>query len=125
MGKRLAIVAILVFVLGFEVGYAVFASIPSWENARFTIKVAGPVGTEFEGFCTHEVKYLTGSRTEVTPLQGKITADKNAFEFDILETEFSGNINSTTPGENITVTYVRDGVEGFNHEGTAFYFGGN
>jgi hypothetical protein len=125
MKARLAIVAILVFVLGFEVGYAVFASIPSWENAKFTIKVTGSEGTEFEGFCRHEVKYIIGSRTEVTPLQGKITADKNTFEFDIPETEISGNITSTTPGRNITVIYVRDGIEGFNDEGTAFYFSSN
>ena len=123
MGKRLAIVVL--FVLWGVFAGLVCPYIRSPVNATFTIQVTGPEGAEFEGLCTHEVKYLIGSRTEVTPLQGKITADQNTFEFDILETEFSGNINSTTPGKNITVTYVRDGVEGFNHEGTAFYFGGN
>jgi hypothetical protein len=122
MKIRLAIVAILVFVLAFEVGYAVFSAIPSWENAKFTIQITGPEGTEFEGFCTHEVKYIIGTRTQVTPLQGKITADKNIFEFDILETKFSGNITCTTPGKNITVTYLINGIEVFNGEGTAFLF---
>jgi hypothetical protein len=123
MGKRLAIVVLLVLV-GVLVGL-VCPYIRSPVNAEFTIKVTGPEGTEFEGFCTHEVKYLIGSQIEVTHLQGKITADKSTFEFDIPETEISGNITSTTPGKNITVIYVRDGIEGYPHEGTAFYFGGN
>jgi hypothetical protein len=122
MGKRLAIVVLLVLV-GVLV-YLVSPYIRSPVNAEFTIKVTGPEGAEFEGFVMHEVKYLRGSRTEVTPLQGKITADKNTFEFNILETEFSGNITSTTPGKNITVTYVRDGIDGGPLEGTAFYFSG-
>ena len=123
MGKRLAIVVLLVLV-GVLVGL-VCPYIRSPVNAEFTIKVTGPEGTEFEGFCTHEVKYLIGSRTEVTHLQGKITADKNTFEFDIPETEISGNITSKTPGKNITVTYLRNGIAGFTHEGTAFGFSSN
>jgi hypothetical protein len=123
MKKGLAVVAFLVLV-GILVGLAVGPRIRSWENAEFTVKVISAEGTEFEGFCTHEVKYLIGSRTEVTHLQGKITADKNTFEFDIPETGFSGNITCKTPGKNITVTYG-DGIGGYPHEGTAFYFGGN
>ena len=123
MRKRLAIVVLLVLVGGL-VGLAVCPGIRSPVNAKFTIKVTGSEGTEFEGFCTHEVKYIIGSRTEVTPLQGKITVDKNTFEFGILETGFSGNITCKTPGKNITVTYG-DGIGGYSREGTAFYFGGN
>jgi len=123
MGKRLAIVVLLVLV-GVLV-WLVCPYIRSPVNAEFTIKVTGPEGTEFEGFCTHEVKYLIGSRTEVTHLQGRITADKNTFEFDIPETEIPGNITSKTPGKNITVTYLRNGIAGFAHEGTAFGFSSN
>jgi hypothetical protein len=123
MGKRLAIVVLLVLV-GVLV-WLVCPYIRSPVNAEFTIIVTGPEGTEFEGFCTHEVKYLIGSRTEVTHLQGKITADKSTFEFAILETELSGNLTSTTPGKNITVTYVIDGIEGYPHEGMGFYFSSN
>ena len=120
MGKRLAIIVVLVLV-GL-LAWLVCPYIRSPVNAEFTIIVTGPEGTEFEGLCTHEVKYIIGSRTEVTPLQGKITADKNTFEFDMLGVEFSGNLTSTTPGKNITVTYVIDGIEGYPHEGTGFYF---
>jgi len=118
MGRRLAIVVLLVLV-GVLV-WLVCPYIRSPVNAEFTVTVTGPEGTEFEGFCTHEVKYLIGSRTEVTPLQGRITADKNTFEFDIPEIEISGNITSKTPGKNITVTYVINGIEGYPHEGTGF-----
>jgi len=123
MGKRLAIVVL--FVLWGVFAGLVCPYIRSPVNATFTIQVTGPEGAEFEGFCTHEVKYLIGSRTEVTPLQGKITADQNTFEFDIPEIEISGDINSTTPGKNITVTYLRNGIAGFAHEGTAFGFSSN
>jgi len=123
MGKRLAIVVL--FVLWGVFAGLVCPYIRSPVNATFTIQVTGPEGAEFEGLCTHEVKYLIGSRTEVTPLQGKITADQNTFEFDIPEIEISGDINSTTPGKNITVTYLRNGIAGFTHEGTAFGFSSN
>jgi len=123
MGKRLAIVVL--FVLWGVFAGLVCPYIRSPVNATFTIQVTGPEGAEFEGLCTHEVKYLIGSRTEVTPLQGKITADQNTFEFDIPEIEISGDINSTTPGKNITVTYLRNGIAGFAHEGTAFGFSSN
>ena len=123
MGKRLAIVVL--FVLWGVFAGLVCPYIRSPVNATFTIQVTGPEGAEFEGLCTHEVKYLIGSRTEVTPLQGKITADQNTFEFDIPEIEISGDINSTTPGKNITVTYLRNSIAGFTHEGTAFGFSSN
>jgi hypothetical protein len=120
MGKRLAIIVLLVLV-GVLV-WLVCPYIRSPVNAELTIIATGSEGTEFEGLCTHEVKYIIGSRTEVTPLQGKITADKNTFEFDMLEIEFSGNITCTTPGTNITVIKMINGVEVFNGEGKGFLF---
>jgi hypothetical protein len=122
MGKRLAIVVLLVLV-GVLV-YLVCPYIRSPVNAEFTIKITGSEGTEFEGFVTHEVKYLIGSRTEVTHLQGKITANQNTFEFNIPETQYSGNITCKTLGKNITVIYAHDGIEGPPLEGTAYYFSG-
>jgi hypothetical protein len=119
MGKRLAIVVLLVLV-GVLV-YLVCPYIRSWENKELIVKVTGTEGTEFEGSCTHEVKYLIGSRTEVTNLQGVMTADKNTFEFVILGTEISSRITCKTPGKNITVIYVIDGIEGASEEGTEFY----
>jgi len=117
MKARLAIVAILVFVLGALVGYAVFSSIVSWENTKFTYEVDGTKGAEFGAFFTHEVKYIIGSRTEETNIQGEIT-DK-IFEFDIVGTKISGNITCKTPGKNITVTVLFAGMEN-SFERTAY-----
>jgi len=121
MNRRLAIVAFLVLVI-LVAGLILLVDIRSPVNREFIVKVTGTVGTEFEGFCTHEVKYLRGSRTEVTDIQGIIPADKNTFVFVIPGTEFSGKITSKTPGKLITVTYVIDGIEGPSHEGAEFYF---
>ena len=118
MKKKLLIVAFLVLVAG----VVLCPDIRSPENTQYIIKVTGTEGTEFEGFCTHEVKYLIGSRTEATDLQGKMTADKNTFEFVILGTEISGEITCKTPGKLITVTKVIDGIEYAGLEGKEFYF---
>jgi len=123
MNARLAITVILVFVLSVLVGHAVFASIPSWENAKFTYEVDGTEGTEFEAFFTHEVKYIIGSRTEETDIQGEIK--KNIFIFDIVGTKISGNITCKTPGKNITVTVLYDGLRPTSYEGTAYYMSAN
>ena len=121
MNKRLAIFALLALVI-LVAGLAVSADIRSWENAEFTVKVIGAEGTEFEGFCTHEVKYVRGSRTEATDLQGEMTADKNTFEFVILGIEISCSINNKTPGESITVILLKDGTEVNRVEGTGYDF---
>ncbi len=110
MKKRLAIVAFLVLV-GVLVGLAVCPGIRSWKNAEFTVKVIGPEGTGFEGFCTHEVKYVMGSRTEETDMQGEMTVDKNTFEFVIPGIEISCVIWNKTPGNSITVILLKDGTE--------------
>jgi hypothetical protein len=110
MKERLAIVALVVLVI-LVAGLAVSADIRSWENAEFTVKVIGAEGTEFEGFCTHEVKYVIGSRTEATDLQGEMTADKNTFEFVIPGIEISCVIWNKTPGNSITVILLKDGTE--------------
>ena len=120
MKARLAIVGILVFALGLLVGYGVFSSIPSWENAKFTFEVNGTEGTEFEAFFTQEVKYIIGSRIAETDIQGEIT-DKG-FRFDIVGTKMSGNIASNTPSRNITVTMLFPYLSPQSLEGTAFYF---
>jgi NifB/MoaA-like Fe-S oxidoreductase len=120
MKTRLLIVAFLVLVAG----VVLCPDIRSWENAEYTIKITGTEGTEFEGFCTHEVKYLIGSRTEATDLQGRMTADKNTFEFVIPGTEISYRITCKTLGKLITVTTVIDGIETEGLEGREFYFSG-
>jgi hypothetical protein len=89
-------------------------------NAAFAVKVVGTEGTEFEGFCTHEVKYLIGSRTEATDMQGKMTADKNAFEFIVPGIEISCVINNKTPGNPITVILLKDGTEVNRVEGAEY-----
>jgi hypothetical protein len=107
MKKIFLIVAFLVLV----VGVVLCPDIRSWENAEFTVKVIGTEGTEFEGFCTHEVKYLIGSRTEATDMQGEMTADKNNFEFVIPGIEISCVIMNKTPGKLITIILLKDGTE--------------
>jgi len=120
MRKRLAIVVLLVLV-GVLVGL-VCPYIRSPVNAEFTIKVTGPEGTEFEGFCTHEVKYVIGSRTEATDLQGEMTADKNTFEFAVPGIEISCVIRNKTPGKSIAVILLKDGTEVNRVEGTEYDF---
>jgi len=117
----LLIVAFLVL----AAGVVLCPDIRSPENTEYTIKITGTEGTEFEGFCTHEVKYLIGSRTEATDLQGVMTADKNAFEFVISGTEIDYRITCKTPGKLITVTTVINGIEYEGDEGLEgreFYF---
>jgi len=121
MKKGLAIVAFLALV-GLLVGLAVSPGIRSWENAEFTIKVTGSEGTESEGFCTHEVKYIIGSRTEATDLQGEMTADKNTFEFAVPGIEISCVIRNKTPGKSIAVILLKDGTEVNRVEGTEYDF---
>jgi hypothetical protein len=120
MKKRLLIVAFLVLVAG----VVLCPDIKSWENREYIIKVTGTEGTEFEGFFTHDVKYLIGSRKEVTDLQGVMTADKNTFEFIIPGTEFSYRITCKTPDKLITFTLVIDGWETASLEGREFYGSG-
>ena len=119
MKKRLLIVAFRCVLVA---GVVLCPDIRSPENTEFIVKVIGTEGTEFEGFCTHEVKYLIGSRTEATDLQGKMTADKNTFEFVILGIEISCSINNKTPGESITVILLKDGTEVNRVEGTGYDF---
>lgn len=121
MGKRLAIVVLLVLA-GLLVGLAISPRIRSWENAEFTIKVIGTEGTEFEGFCTHEVKYVIGSRTEATDLKGEMTADKNTFEFAVPGIEISCVIRNKTPGKSIAVILLKDGIGVNRVEGTEYDF---
>ena len=121
MNKRLLIVALLVLV-GLSVSIAVCPGVRSPENAEFIVKVIGPEGTDFEGFCTHEVKYLIGSRTEATDLQGEMTADKNTFEFAIPGIEISCRITNKTPDKSITVILLKDGTEVNRFAGAEYNF---
>jgi hypothetical protein len=121
MKKRLAIFAFLALV-SLVVVLAVCPGIRSWENAEFSIKVIGTEGTGFEGFCTHEVKYVMGSRTEETDIQGEMTADKNTFEFVIPGIEISCKITNKTPGKLITVILLKDGTEVKRVEGAEYDF---
>jgi hypothetical protein len=116
MKKGLLIVAFLVLVAG----VVLCPDIKSPVNAEYIIKVIGTEGTEFEGFCTHEVKYLIGSRTEATDMQGKMTADKNTFEFIVPGIEISCVINNETPGNPATVILLKDGTEVNRVEGARY-----
>jgi hypothetical protein len=121
MKKRLLIVALVVLasLLAFV---AAGPDIRSWENAEFIVKIVGIEGTEFDGFCTHEVKYVIGSRTEETDIQGAMTADENTFGFVIPGTEISCRINNKTPGKLITVILLKDGIEVNRAEGVGYDF---
>jgi hypothetical protein len=121
MRKGLAIVGFLVLV-GVLVGLAVCPGIRSWENAEFAVKVIGAQGTEFEGFCTHEVEYIIGSRTEATDLKGEMTAEKNTFEFAVPGIEISCVIRNKTPGKSIAVILLKDGTEVNRVEGPEYDF---
>ena len=121
MKTRLAIAALIVLV-SLLVALGVFPRTMSWENSRFTVKVIGTEGTEFEGFCTHEVKYVIGSRTKATDLQGEMTADKNTFEFVIPGIEISCVIKNKTPGNPITVILLKDDTEVNRIEGAGYDF---
>jgi hypothetical protein len=121
MKKRFLIVAFFVLA-GLVAGLVVCPGIRSPVNAEFTVKIIGPEGTEFDGFCTHEVKYVIGSRTEATNLQGEMTADKNTFEFVIPGIEISCVINNKTPGNPITVILLKDGAEVKRVEGAEYDF---
>jgi hypothetical protein len=120
MGKGLAIVVLLVLV-GVLIGL-VCPYIRSPVNAEFTVEVIGTEGTEFEGFCTHEVKYVIGSRTEATDLQGEMTADRDTFGFAVPGIEISCVIRNKTPGKSIAVILLKDGTEVNRVEGTEYDF---
>jgi hypothetical protein len=119
MKKRLAI-AVLIVLVGLLVGLGVCPGIRSSVNAAFTVKVIGTEGTEFDGFCTNEVKYVIGSRTEGTDMQGKMTADENTFEFIVPGIEISCVIHNRTPGNQITVILLKDGTEVNRVEGAEY-----
>jgi hypothetical protein len=121
MKKRLLIAA-FVALGGLLAFLAASPHIRSWENTKFTVNVIGADGTEFEGFCTHEVKYVIGSRTEETDIQGAMTADENTFGFVMLGIEISCRINNKTPGRLITVILLKDGIEVNRTEGAGYDF---
>ena len=119
MNRRLvisAVLALLILVAVLRVG----ADIRSPANAEFMVKVIGAEGTEFDGFCTHEVKYLVGSRTEATDLQGRMTADDNTFEFAVSGIEISCAIKNKTPGDPITVILLKGNTEVDRVEGAGY-----
>ena len=121
MKKELAILAFVALASFLAIlAVHIYTDIRSPVNAAFTVKVIGSEGTEFEGFCTHEVKYLIGSRTEATDVQGKMTADKNTFEFIVPGTEISCVINNKTPGNPITVILLKDSTEVNRVEGAEY-----
>ena len=121
MKTRLAILASLALV-SLLAGLAICAGIRNSENTEFVIKVIGPEGTGFEGFCTHEVKYVMGSRTEETDMQGEMTVDKNTFEFVIPGIEISCKITNKTPGKSTTVILLKEGTEVKRVEGAGYDF---
>jgi len=121
MKKRLAIIAFLVLV-SLVACLVVCPDIRSPVNAEFIVKVIGTEGTEFEGFCTHEVKYFIGSRTEATDLQGNMAADKNTYEFVVPGIEISCSIENKTLGKSITVILLKDGTEVNRVEGAGYDF---
>ena len=121
MNKRLAIAAFLALAI-LVAGLILRADIRSPVNAEFIVKVIGTEGTEFEGFCTHEVKYVIGSRTEATDLQGEMTADNSIFEFVVPGIEISCFIRNKTPGNPITVILLKDDTEVNRIEGAGYDF---
>ncbi len=68
------------------------------------------------------MKYVIGSRTEATDLQGEMTADKNTFEFAVPGIEISCVIRNKTSGKSIAVILLKDGTEVNRVEGTEYDF---
>jgi hypothetical protein len=120
--KRILLILGFVALVCLLVGLAVGPRVRSWQNADFTIEVTAAEGTAFEGFCTHEVKYVIGSRTEETDIQGEMTTDKNTFEFVVPGIEISCAITNKTPGKMITVILLRNGAEVKRVDGAGYDF---
>ncbi len=119
--KRLAILAfcaILILAAGLRIG----ADIRSPANAEFRVRIIGIEGTEFEGFCTHEVRYLIGSRTEATDLQGEMTAGEDTFDFVVPGVEISCVIKNRMADNPITVILLKGDTEVNRVEGTGDHF---
>jgi hypothetical protein len=64
------------------------------------------------------VKYLIGSRTEETDIQGKLTADKTTLEFRVQGIEISCKINLKTADKPITIAALKDSTEFYRVENT-------
>jgi hypothetical protein len=112
MKKELTFLAVLIMLVSLLTGLSgCSGGIKSPSNSEFTIRVSGQPGTEFTGFCTHEVRYFIGSRTEETDIQGTMTVDKTAIEFRVMGTEISCKIESKRAGEPITAVLFKDSVE--------------
>jgi hypothetical protein len=108
-----------IIVMGLAAGViSCSGGIKSPSNMDFTIRISGQPGAEFTGFCTHEVKYLTNSRTEETEINGKITSDKPELEFSVSGIELSCKIEPQTPDLPITITALKDDAEFYHIENT-------
>jgi hypothetical protein len=111
MKKRLVYFTLLLLLAGFPAAVSgCDGPIKSPSNSSFIIRVSGQAGTEFTGFCTHEVKYLIGSRTQETDINGTLTTDKPTQEFIVPGIEISCKITSQ-PGKPITAILFKDGAE--------------
>lgn len=108
--KKQALVGLIVLV-GVLAFLAASPNIKSRDNTSFAAIIIGSEGAKFEGFCTHEVKYIIGSRTQETAIRGEMTAENNTFEFVIPGVEISCKIDNRTPGKSITIVLLKDGTE--------------
>jgi hypothetical protein len=123
MNKRLLLLALCLLLVSLPAGISgCRVGIKSPSNAQFIIRVSGPAGAEFTGFCTHEVKYIIGSRTEETDISGNLTTSQDTFEFTIPGIEISCKITNKTPEKPITAVLLRDGVEVKRVDGLEYDF---
>lgn len=120
MEKRRLLLVFCLVLISLLAGISGCPNSMSPTNAQFTIRVSGTPGAEFTGFCTHEVDYTSGSRTEETEIKGTITAEKTALEFTIPGTEISCKITNKTPEKPITIVLYKDGSEVKRLDGIEF-----
>jgi hypothetical protein len=109
MKKGLAFLLIFIILAGTLTGLSGCAIGP--DNVKFTVCISGPPGAEFTGSCTYKVKDLIGSRTVEAEVQGELTTETPALQYEIMGTEISGKITNTTPEKPITIVLLKDDVE--------------
>jgi hypothetical protein len=81
------------------------------DNSQFTLQISGPSGMEFSGFCTYEMKELTGSVTKSIDFEGQINDTQPFLEYVMSGTETSCFIYNSEPYTPITLVLFKDGQE--------------
>jgi hypothetical protein len=84
---------------------------PSPSNAHFTLRVSGPAGEHFDGQCSSRVlRLISGESTDGLTIEGTITPDGVAREFNASGVDIYCGVNNETGNGELTVELVKDGV---------------